>query len=188
MKRFLKIWNRPRCLSHAHREHWTCTVIHAIHSGRSHIYHGHPMHRSWQFRIATIHFKAIKMKLHAIHSFGKLVCGATCSSFILHETILDFYWSDFSFVCSENPNTPLLNLKPPCPIICLEYNPKDATCLVGGFHSGQVGIFDTRAEKSLVGISEREVCHQEAVNSVLWINSKSGTEFFSGSFDGQIIW
>lgn len=59
---------------------------------------------------------------------------------------------------------------------------------MGGFHSGQVGIFDTRAEKSLVGISEREVCHQEAVNSVLWINSKSGTEFFSGSFDGQIIW
>lgn len=101
----------------------------------------------------------------------------------LHEII----WI-FIEMFSENPNTPLLNLKPPSPIICLEYNPKDSTSLVAGFHSGQVGVFDTRAEKSLVGISEREVCHQEAVNSILWINSKSGTEFFSGSFDGQIIW
>ena len=29
---------------------------------------------------------------------------------------------------------------------------------------------------------------QESVNSVLWINSKSGTEFFSGGADGQVIW
>ena len=29
---------------------------------------------------------------------------------------------------------------------------------------------------------------QESVNSVLWINSKSGTELFSGGADGQVIW
>lgn len=81
-----------------------------------------------------------------------------------------------------------MNLKPPSSIVCLEYNPKDPTTLVSGFHSGQVGAWDTRADKSLVAISEREVCHQEAVNSILWINSKTGTEFFSGSFDGRIIW
>lgn len=99
---------------------------------------------------------------------------------------MHFFHLCLNFV--ENPNTPLLNLKPPSPIICLEYNPKDATTLVSGFLSGQVGAWDTRVEKSLVAISEREVCHQEAVNSVLWINSKTGTEFFSGSFDGRIIW
>lgn len=58
---------------------------------------------------------------------------------------------------TENPNTPLLNLSPPSPIICLEYNPKDPTSLVSGMYSGQVAAWDTRAEKSLVGISEREV-------------------------------
>lgn len=70
----------------------------------------------------------------------------------------------------------------------MEYNPKDPTSLVSGMSSGQVAAWDTRAETNLVGISKKEISHREAVNSVLWINSKSGTEFFSGSFDGQVIW
>lgn len=82
----------------------------------------------------------------------------------------------------------MLTLKPPSPIICLEYNPKDPSTLISGMYSGQVGAWDTRVDKSLVATSEREVCHREAVNSVLWINSKSGSEFISGSFDGQVIW
>lgn len=88
----------------------------------------------------------------------------------------------------ENPNTPLINLKAPSSLVCLEYNQKDPTSLISGLYSGQVAAWDTRAEKGLVAISEREVCHREPVNSVLWINSKSGTEFFSGSSDGQVIW
>lgn len=72
--------------------------------------------------------------------------------------------------------------------MCLEYNPKDPTTLVSGMSSGQVAAWDTRTEKNMIAISEREVCHREAVNSVLWINSKTGTEFFSGSFDSQVIW
>lgn len=60
--------------------------------------------------------------------------------------------------------------------------------MISGLLSGQVASWDTRADKDPVSISEREVCHREAVNSVSWINSKSGTEFFSGSSDGQAIW
>lgn len=88
----------------------------------------------------------------------------------------------------ENPNTPLMNLNPPSALVCLEYNQKDPTSLISGLHSGQVAAWDTRADKNPIAISEREVCHREAVNSVSWINSKSGTEFFSGSSDGQVIW
>lgn len=121
------------------------------------------------------------MTLTVILTFGKLV-GLKIEIFSSIEANV------LHFSITENPNTPLLNLKPPSPIICLEYNPKDPTTLVSGFQSGQVGAWDTRSDKSLVAISEREVCHQEAVNSILWINSKTGTEFFSGSFDGRIIW
>lgn len=88
----------------------------------------------------------------------------------------------------ENPNTPFSTLCPPSPLICLEYNPKDPTSLISGMLSGQVAAWDTRVEKDPVAISEREFCHRDYVNSVSWINSKSGTEFFSGSSDGQAIW
>lgn len=88
----------------------------------------------------------------------------------------------------ENPNTPLMTLNPPSALVCLEYNQKDPTSLISGLYSGQVAAWDTRAEKNPIAISEREVCHREPVNSVSWINSKSGTEFFSGSSDGQVIW
>lgn len=81
-----------------------------------------------------------------------------------------------------------MTLQPPSPIICLEYNQKDPTSLISGMLSGQVAAWDTRADRDPIATSEREVCHRESVNSVSWINSKSGTEFFSGSSDGQVIW
>lgn len=78
---------------------------------------------------------------------------------VLHLRVMSSYWT-------ENPNTPLLTLQPPSPSICLEYNQKDPTTLISGLLSGQVANWDTRADKDPVGISEREVCHREAVNSV----------------------
>lgn len=88
----------------------------------------------------------------------------------------------------ENPNAPLLALDPPSSCLCLEYNQKDPTSLVGGLFSGQVAAWDTRHGSSPVAASDREVGHRDAVASVLWINSKSGSEFFSGSSDDQVIW
>lgn len=88
----------------------------------------------------------------------------------------------------ENPNAPLLTLEPPSSCLCLEYNQKDPTSLVAGLFSGQVAAFDTRSGSTPVAASDREVGHRDPVNSVLWINSKSGSEFFSGSSDGQVIW
>lgn len=87
----------------------------------------------------------------------------------------------------ENPNAPLLALEPPSSCLCLEYN-KDPTSLVAGLFSGQVAAWDTRYGASPVVASDRELGHRDPVNSVLWINSKSGSEFFSGSSDGQVIW
>lgn len=88
----------------------------------------------------------------------------------------------------ENPNAPLLALEPPSSCLCLEYNQKDPTSLVAGLFSGQVAAWDTRYGAAAVAASDREVGHRDPVNSVLWINSKSGSEFFSGSSDGQVIW
>ncbi|KAK1132130.1 hypothetical protein K0M31_016263 [Melipona bicolor] len=88
----------------------------------------------------------------------------------------------------ENPNMPCMILKPFCPILTLEYNPKDSNILISGLMTGQVACWDIRkgsepVETSLVKFSHRDLC-----NEVLWINSKTGTEFFSASKDGQIMW
>jgi len=77
-------------------------------------------------------------------------------------------------------------LKPTVPITCLEYNPKDLPCLVSGMFNGQVAVWDSRKGSAPVDMSVLEFSHRDPVYNVLWINSKSGTEFFSSSTDGQV--
>lgn len=121
-----------------------------------------------------------------------------------HEYKKSYIWE------IENPNAPILALEPPSSMLCLEYNSKDPTSLVAGLVSGQVNTYlsilvvignlykyfwnwqvsayDTRSGPTPVQKSEKEVSHGDPVTSVLWINSKSGSEFFSGSSDGLMWW
>lgn len=92
------------------------------------------------------------------------------------------------FLVLENPNTPNLILKPPVPMVCLEYNLKDPNSLVGGMLNGQVSVWDTRKGPYPVEVSQIEESHRDPIRDVLWIASKSGSEFFSGSSDGQCKW
>lgn len=65
---------------------------------------------------------------------------------------------------------------------------KDPHSLVGGMINGQVSVWDTRRGNSPIELSIIEESHKDPVRSVLWINSKSGSEFFSGSSDGMCKW
>lgn len=89
---------------------------------------------------------------------------------------------------TENPNQPLYTLSPTSPSICFEYHQKDPNLLVSGQQNGQCCAWDTRVGAKCIAFTPREVCHRESVNSVLWINSKTGSEFFSGGADGQVVW
>lgn len=86
----------------------------------------------------------------------------------------------------ENPNNPYITLKPFCPILTLEYNPKDSNILVGGLMTGQVAYWDIRRGPEMVDTSSVEFSHRDPCDKTLWINSKTGTEFFSASKDGQV--
>ncbi|XP_021928495.1 dynein intermediate chain 3, ciliary isoform X1 [Zootermopsis nevadensis] len=105
-----------------------------------------------------------------------------------HLSTFSYIWEVDTALPAENPNKPQLTLKPAVPIVCLEYNPKDPNCLVSGMFSGQVAFWDVRKSSTPAGMSALEPSHRDPVYSVLWINSKSGTEFFSSSTDGQIKW
>ena len=90
------------------------------------------------------------------------------------------------FFCIENPITPDVTLKTDVPIVCLEYNTKDPHSLISGLYSGQLALWDVRKGSEPTEVSPPENSHKDPVLNVIWTNSKSGTEFFSSSPDGQV--
>lgn len=100
-----------------------------------------------------------------------------------NETCVDSYIWDV-----ENPNKPEMTLKPISPLVCIEFNPKDTHVLVGGCYNGQVCIFDTRKGSQPVEISLIEKSHRDPAYRTIWVQSKTGSEFFSSSTDGQVLW
>ena len=87
----------------------------------------------------------------------------------------------------KNPNTPEMALTPPSPLCCIEFNPKDATFLVGGARNGSLYVFDTRRGSNPVEFTPNEVSHKDPVSAVRWIQSKQSTECVSISTDAQIL-
>ncbi|XP_062507581.1 dynein axonemal intermediate chain 2-like, partial [Corticium candelabrum] len=88
----------------------------------------------------------------------------------------------------EKPNKPEITLKPISPLVCLEYNPKDSHVLVGGCYNGLIGFWDTRKGSQPVEMSSIDHSHRDPVYKVRFLASKSGTECFSTSTDGQVLW
>lgn len=52
----------------------------------------------------------------------------------------------------------------------------------------QVGWWDTRRGGEPVSMCPPHVAHRDLVRNVLFINSKTGAEFFSSSPDGVVKW
>ncbi|XP_035157563.2 dynein axonemal intermediate chain 2 isoform X2 [Callithrix jacchus] len=88
----------------------------------------------------------------------------------------------------ENPNKPELALKPSSPLVTLEYNPKDSHVLLGGCYNGQIACWDTRKGSLVADLSTIEFSHRDPVYGTIWLQSKTGTECFSASTDGQVMW
>lgn len=88
----------------------------------------------------------------------------------------------------ENTNKPEMALHPPSSLVCVEYNPKDSHILLGGCYNGQVGYWDTRKGTSPVEMSPVAQSHRDPVHKAIWVQSKTGNEFFSTSSDGKVLW
>ncbi|KAF7643978.1 hypothetical protein LDENG_00230160 [Lucifuga dentata] len=101
----------------------------------------------------------------------------------------------------ENPNRPELTLRAESPLVCLEYNPKDSHALIGGSYNGLIGqshsLFSVGGAncdiliaqgQHPVELSSVEQSHRDPVYKTIWLQSKTGTEAFSASTDGQVLW
>ena len=87
----------------------------------------------------------------------------------------------------NNPNTPETKVKPPSPLCCLEYNPKDANLLVGGTYNGLITFFDTRVGEAPKETSIIETSHRDPVYSIIWLPGKTPFECVSTSTDAQVL-
>lgn len=81
---------------------------------------------------------------------------------------------------------PCFTAESPRPIVTLEFNYRDGQCLAGGLNTGQVAHWDMRKGPAAVAVSDVRASHRDPVRSVYWIHSKTNTEFYSGSSDGQV--
>ncbi|XP_046998524.1 dynein axonemal intermediate chain 2-like [Schistocerca americana] len=73
-------------------------------------------------------------------------------------------------------------------VTCMEFNPKDPHTLMSGLATGEVGVWDIRDGAALALHSTLLYSHRAPVALVQVIHSKTGNEFFSTSYDGQVMW
>jgi dynein intermediate chain 2 len=88
----------------------------------------------------------------------------------------------------ENSTTPDQTLISPSPLVSIKYSAKDPHVLVAGCYNGLVAYWDVRKGAYPVDTSSIEKSHRDPVYHVSWVQSKSGSEFFSTSTDGQVLW
>eukprot|EP00405_Crypthecodinium_cohnii_P007871 CAMPEP_0206422722 /NCGR_PEP_ID=MMETSP0324_2-20121206/2258_1 /ASSEMBLY_ACC=CAM_ASM_000836 /TAXON_ID=2866 /ORGANISM="Crypthecodinium cohnii, Strain Seligo" /LENGTH=569 /DNA_ID=CAMNT_0053887153 /DNA_START=328 /DNA_END=2037 /DNA_ORIENTATION=- len=93
-----------------------------------------------------------------------------------------------SFVWDINErNVPLTELRTTSPLICCQYNKKNADTLIGGCYNGLLNFYDLRKGPAPVGKSAVEASHYDPVYDVVWLHSKTGTDCASTSSDGRLL-
>jgi dynein intermediate chain 2 len=100
-----------------------------------------------------------------------------------------------SYIWSLNdPNFPQITLLPPSPLTCMDFNPKNSNLVVAGSYNGSLSYFDLLAGNSSGVVKPfkttiLEQSHHDPVYDVQWSTvGKSGSECFSTSTDGRILW
>ncbi|XP_023938996.2 dynein axonemal intermediate chain 2-like [Bicyclus anynana] len=114
---------------------------------------------------------------------GFAVAYAAMDAHLAPRAPLDaFVWD------AESAARPAQTLRPPATLLDLQCSPRDVHVLAGGLASGQVAVWDRRRGAAPAGASPPHAAHRELVRGVLFVNSKSGREFFSGGPDGVCKW
>ncbi|KAF9824649.1 hypothetical protein SFRURICE_004106 [Spodoptera frugiperda] len=88
----------------------------------------------------------------------------------------------------EMQTKPVYVLKPEYPCWQLACSPSNPELLVCGLEKGIVNVFDVRVGEAAVSSSSVYNSHREGVTSLLFIHSRTQSEFFTGSSDGQCLW
>lgn len=83
---------------------------------------------------------------------------------------------------------PLFEIEPEYPCWQLACSPVTPELLLAGLENGTINIFDTRVGEIAVSTSFVHNSHLEPITSIRYIYSRTHTDFFTGSPDGQCLW
>ncbi|XP_041978326.1 dynein intermediate chain 3, ciliary-like [Aricia agestis] len=100
----------------------------------------------------------------------------------LNEHRLCYVWD------VENPIEPSDDFLPPSACWQVACFPGSPRSIIGGLEDGRVCLFDLRAKSEYSSISPMHLAHRDPVSALVFIASRTNTEFFSGSHDGKCMW
>lgn len=83
---------------------------------------------------------------------------------------------------------PLFTLNPEYPCWQLACSPIKPDLLLLGLENGTINLFDIRQSDRAISASYIHNSHRESITSLRFIHSRTHTDFFSGSSDGQCLW
>lgn len=104
----------------------------------------------------------------------------------------------------NDPNVPDTTLNSPSPATAIAYNHKNTDQLAGGCYNGLVGkqffpsfltslvYWDLKQKGGPVlqskSVAPIEQSHYDPVTDLVWLSSKTGSEFVTTSTDGKMLW
>lgn len=83
---------------------------------------------------------------------------------------------------------PVYQIRPEYPCWQLACSPSTPELLICGLEKGIVNVFDVRVGTGAVSSSSVYNSHREGITSILYTHSRTYSEFFTGSSDGQCLW
>ncbi|CAH2037432.1 unnamed protein product, partial [Iphiclides podalirius] len=89
---------------------------------------------------------------------------------------------------THRQTSPIIQMFPEYPcwqLTCSNFEPE---VLIAGLENGTVHLFDTRSGREAISKSSIYNSHHDPVSALLFTHSRTNTEFFSGSLDGQCLW
>lgn len=110
-------------------------------------------------------------------------CYKTCMPDPELNKITDCYLWDV-----HRQTKPVYKLQPEYPCWQLACSPSTPELLICGLEKGIANVFDIRVGIKAVSSSSVYYSHREGITSILYINSRTHSEFFTGSSDGQCLW
>ncbi|CAK1547205.1 unnamed protein product [Leptosia nina] len=94
-----------------------------------------------------------------------------------------------SYVWDVNKQTsPLYEFYPESSCWRLAPSPDNPDILVAGLENGTINIFDIRNNQDAVSKSSVYNSHKGPITGLLYLHSRTNSEFFTGSPDGQCLW
>jgi len=81
---------------------------------------------------------------------------------------------------------PYYTMESQYPITRVKFHHRDGQLLAGGLLNGQAALWDMRTGSTNIGISDIRNGHHDPILSLEWIQSKTNSEFLTGSSDGQV--